>query len=117
MTKLTKNTENRMHNEDYFSLLIQGLKPHYLSDISWVYSYTTETVCIEFYQDQNGKNYVEQFAVKIKNKWSDVNPTDFQIKVIFEKLNATPYRQVETFTPIPWEDEMTENGHQQKDFY
>lgn len=117
MTKINLNIKKLISHEIYFETIIESLAPTYMSDISWGYKYQSQDVVIDFYQDENGENIIEQFCEKVKNNWHDIAPTDFQIKVMFDKLNATSYRQIETFTQMPWEDEMHENGHKQSDFY
>ena len=117
MTKININTQKLISHESYFEAIIETLTPKYMSDISWGYKYNSLDIVIDFYQNEDGENIIEQFCEKVKNNWHDITPTDFQIEVMFAKLNATPYRQVETFTPMPWEDEMHENRHKQSDFY
>ena len=117
MTKINLNTRELISYEIYFKNLIENLTPKYMSDISWGYKYESQDVVIYFYKDENGENIIKQFCEKIENNWYDMTPKSYHVKIMFDKLNSTPYRQVETFTPMPWEDEMTENGHQQKDFY
>jgi hypothetical protein len=67
----------------------------YLSDISWSYSFENENIVLDFYQDESGKNHIEQFAKKIGSVWFSLIATDKQIKAMFDKLEATPYRETE----------------------
>lgn len=100
-----------------FNEIIESLKPEYLSDVSWGYKYEKYDFVIDFYQDELGKNIIEQFCKKIKNEWINVEPTDAQLKTMFEKLNRTPYKEIELHNYMPWENETWENGHSKNDFY
>ena len=115
--KKQSNFEKIMNDENYFTQIISNLKVEYLCDISFAYQYKTENIDILFYQNENAVNIVEQFCKKVKNYWIIIYPTDFQVKIMFDKLNSTEFRKIETFTPMPWEYEMHENGHSFKDFY
>jgi hypothetical protein len=64
----------------------------YHTDTSWEYRYETPNICISFGQLEDGKNIIENFAVKRKSIWICLTPTDKQIKMMFAKLELTPYR-------------------------
>ena len=115
--KTQSNFEKIMTDKNYFTEIINNLKVDYLCDMSFAYKYETENIVISFYQDENGINIIDEFCKKIKNIWIEILPTEFQTKIMFNKLNTTKFRQIETFTPMPWEYEMHENGHKEIDFY
>lgn len=114
---MTKVTNSVLNNQAYFEIFIENLKPEYLSDISWAYKHESHNLVVDFYQDETGKNIIEQFCVKMKGDWRDVEPTEAQLKTMFKQLNNTPFKPVQQFESLPWENEMWENGHSEKDFY
>jgi hypothetical protein len=74
---------------------IEQAKLEYISDISFGYRFESQFLVVDFYQDEMGKNHVEEFCQNHKGLWVAIEPTDEQIKRMFEILNNTPYREVE----------------------
>jgi hypothetical protein len=74
---------------------IDNAKLEYESDISWGYKLEHKGYLVDFYQDEQGRNHIEQFARKFNGFWFEMMPTDDQIKRMFERLNNTPYRMDE----------------------
>jgi hypothetical protein len=74
---------------------IEQAKLEYISDIDWHYRFESQFLVVDFYQDENGKNHVEEFCQNHKGLWVAIEPTDEQVKRMFEILNNTPYREVE----------------------
>ena len=77
-----------------FNKFMELVKLEYFTDTSWSYKYEDNKHIIQFYQDESGKNHVEQFAVCKKNVWIELLPTDEQVKAMYEKLNNTEYQGV-----------------------
>lgn len=100
-----------------FNEILENVKLEYISDISWGYHYETKNICIDFYQDETGKNHIEQFCKKIKNVWVSLIPNDTQIKAMFDKLNATPYKETEKESFEDRGDLYNYYGVQIADFY
>lgn len=105
-----------------FDNAIKSAKLEYISDISWVYLFEDENITVNFYQDETGKNIIEQFLFNRKGLWVSITPTDKQIKQMFEILNNTPYREVEPeLTDSFWEacngDNYEYNGVKRENFY
>jgi hypothetical protein len=89
-----------VNNIDFNPILLDAIeksKMEYLSDVSWRFENTTHKNCVEigFYQDEDGNNQIEQFCIKLNNKWVDVEPTEAQLKLMFDKLNSITYRENE----------------------
>lgn len=101
MTKIIDSIETA--NE--IDLLISTAKLEYLSDISWGYKVETPKYVIDFYQDETGKNHIEQFARFHKGHWFNMTPTNKQAKLMFSILNATPYREEENDLDFDWNKE------------
>jgi hypothetical protein len=93
MTKVQKKL-NIFCKKDFVEI-IETAKLKYIDDISWFYKYETKDCIVDFYQNEIGKNKVEQFAIKIDSRWISLTPTAEQVKMMFDKLNATPYQAVE----------------------
>ena len=74
---------------------IEQAKIEYISDISFGYRFESQFLVVDFYQDENGKNHVEEFCQNHKGLWVAIEPTAKQVKRMFEILNDTPYREVE----------------------
>lgn len=101
-------------SEKTITELINSAKLTYISETSWSYLSETLNFVVEFYQDESGKNNIEQFCKRVNKYWIELTPTDAQIKLMFNKLNATPYEPQERFDYI---DECWENGHKPSDFF
>jgi hypothetical protein len=95
---------------------IKSSKLEYLSDTSWSYTFETESISIRFTQQEDGSNEVEEFNVNQSGVWFTIVPTDEQLKLMFEKLNETPYREVEQFTEAIT-DYYNHFGVQRSNFY
>jgi hypothetical protein len=98
---------------------IKTAKLEYLSDISWTYESVINPNCIsiQFWQSGSGKNDVSEFCVKVNGIWMDIVPTDEQLKLMYDKLNNTPYRKtLEEINEIEV-DQYEEYGVKQSDFY
>jgi len=78
-----------------FNIAIQNAELDYISDIEWCYFFENQFILVDFYKDETGKNHVEQFLKNVNGLWIEVIPTDKQIKTMFQKLNDTPYREIE----------------------
>lgn len=78
-----------------FKKILSTAKLKYIDDISWGYKAETNTYCVDFYQNKIGKNIIEQFSICIDGRWIEMKPTDEQVKMMFDKLDATPYKPVE----------------------
>jgi hypothetical protein len=100
-----------------FLNLLENAKLEYLSDTSWAYSIETTTHCLDFYQDESGKNHLEQFCVNVDGVWFNLMATDKQLKLMFAKLEATPYKTVEKEFESGYIDWYDYNGVQPSDFY
>jgi len=74
---------------------IEQAKLEYISDISFGYRFENQFLVVDFYQDENGKNTVEEFCQKHNGLWVAIEPTNKQIKRMFAILDDTPYREVE----------------------
>jgi hypothetical protein len=74
---------------------IEQAKLEYISDISFGYRFESQFLVVDFYQDENGKNHVEEFCKNHKGLWVAIEPTEEQVKRMFEILNNTPYIEVE----------------------
>jgi hypothetical protein len=74
---------------------IEQAKLEYISDISFGYRFENQFLVVDFYQDENGKNHVEEFCQNHKGLWVAIEPTEEQVKRMFSILNNTPYREVE----------------------
>jgi hypothetical protein len=74
---------------------LESCEVDYFSDTSWQYSNKEhkQTICIEFSQNESGENSIDKFCYQRKGIRFDVTPTDEQIKLMWEKLNNTPYRK------------------------
>lgn len=98
---------------------IKTAKLEYISDISWGFTNTLIPFClsINFYKDETGKNHIEEFCYKQNGVWFDLTPTDNQIKLMYQMLNDTPYREVEEETFEEIDDEYFYNGVKREDFY
>lgn len=84
----------------------------YTSDTSWGYKYETQNFVLEFYQDETGKNHLEQYANRKGKYWFELTATDEQMKMMFEKLNNTSYNGSEERGDL-----YDYYGVSQKDFY
>ena len=84
---------------------------------SWSYLSETLNFVVEFYQDESGINQIEEFCQKVNKHWIQLIPTDAQIKLMFDKLNATPYEPQEPEERFDYIDECWENGHKPSDFF
>ena len=79
----------------YINQAIEQAKLEYITDISFCYRYESQFLVVDFYQDEIGKNYIEEICQNHKGLWIAIEPTDKQVKRMFEILNNTPYREVE----------------------
>lgn len=97
---------------------IQTAKLEYDTDIVWNYENTILKHClsVHFYKDEMGKNYVEEFCVKIKDLWVTIEPTDEQYKLMWKMLDDTPYREEEKEV-FGDEDNYENNGVKPSYFY
>lgn len=86
------NIKTQIFDAVWFTEIIEKLDPIYLSDTSFQFLYDKQNVVIDFYQDEIGKNSIEQFSVKVKDLWIELQPQKWQIKIMFEKLKSTPYQ-------------------------
>lgn len=101
-----------------FETILENSKLDYFSDISWGYSYDDGKVALDFFQDEVGRNNVEQFCKNIKGVWFSITPTQEQIKKMWDKLNKTPYREVEKgYDYDTVTDLYYENGVTRESFY
>lgn len=90
------------------------------NETSFGYHYEDESVCIDFYQSNTGINIVEQFCVFKMGIWFDIVPAEFQIKMMFNKLNETnfePREEEEEEEDAPIVDLYFENGVNRQDFF
>lgn len=89
------NIEKNINDSVVINELIAKAELEYQSDISWSYEIENSCYAISFYKDENGKNQIENFHRNHKGIWIELVPTDEQIKLMFDRLNQTPYREVE----------------------
>ena len=101
---------------DYFKEVLQKAEPNYDSDIAWHYILKGQNYQIVFGQDDIGRNSIDEFSVLLRKKWVTILPTDEQIKLMFEKLDKTPYRE-DDFVSEPISDEYDCNGVNRLNFY
>lgn len=101
------NLQNNLNKS--IAELIQSAKLEYESDTSWVYRNETPSISISFSQDETGKNHIDEFNHKHNGLWIELIPSDEQVKMMFDKLNETPYREVE--------EEFSEAIHDHYDYY
>lgn len=117
MTKL----RNLIQDNKEIERLISEAKLEYISDTSWGYKAETEKYCIDFYQDEKGHNHIEQFVRNHNGQWFDMIPTASQGKMMFDILNATPYREVQNYEDGScfWNepDSYESTGTNPKNFY
>ena len=104
---------------DTIENLISNANLEYMSDISWGYDIETSNYYISFYKDDDGKNHIENFHRNVKGTWFEIIPTDEQLKMMFEKLDNTPYREVEVeHNSDSWGENLYEKyGVSQSNFY
>ena len=95
-----------------FNEAFEKAELEYTSDISWRYKYETQNFVLEFSQDESGNNTLEQYAQRKGKYWIDLFATDEQMKMMFEKLNNTPYKNSEERGDL-----YDYYGVSQKDFY
>jgi len=100
-----------------FNEILENAKLDYMSDTSWGYSYESRNIALDFYQDETGKNHIEQFCQKVKNVWFELIPNDAQIKAMWDKLNSTPYRETERECFEDMGDLYNYYGVKRADFY
>lgn len=115
MTKIEKNINDSV----VINELIANAELEYQSDISWSYNIENSNYCISFYKDENDKNLIESFHRNVKGVWIELIPTDEQIKLMFDRLNKTPYREVEQeVCNDSWGENLYEKyGVSQSNFY
>lgn len=115
MTKIIKNINDGV----VINELIAKAELEYQSDISWSYEIENSCYAISFYKDENGKNQIENFHRNHKGMWIELVPTDEQIKLMFDRLNQTPYREVEKeMSGEFWGENLYEKyGVSQSNFY
>ena len=89
------NIQLNIFNTSDFKQILASAQLEYHSDISWGYRAETKEYCIDFYQDETGRNHIGEFSLCKKGLWIAVQPTRDQTRLMFEKLNDTPYRDVE----------------------
>jgi hypothetical protein len=102
---------------EYFDKAIESAKLEYISDIEWAFKYEDSNFCIYFYKDENGKNHIEEFLINKKGVWIDITPTDEQVKIMWSKLDAVPYREVESESSESITDLYDYYGVKREDFY
>ena len=83
-------------SNDIIISAIKTAKLTYDSDLSWCYENieNTEILQIIFSQDECGRNSVDTFLSCINNVWINLYVTEEFSKIMFEKLNNTPYREI-----------------------
>lgn len=96
--------------------LIKQAKLEYLSDTSWTYKFENQFYVIDFWQDDAGRNHVEQYLQQIDFYWCEIEPTDEELKLMWQMLNDTPYRPVEPISESIG-NPYTYNGVKESDFY
>jgi len=95
---------------------IEQAKLEYQSDVEWSYFFQNKFCSVCFYKDENGNNRIEEFGVMEKGLFIEVLPTDEQLKIMFNKLNNTPYREVE-IEEYREPDNYDNTGTNPKNFY
>lgn len=105
--------------ENIINELIEEAKLEYFSDIEFNYSASKNNYSIDFYKDENGQNHINDFGKMVKGVWFQMTPTDKQIKMMWNKLDNTPYREVEPeFECDSWgEDNYEKYGVSRANFY
>ena len=95
---------------------IEKAKLEYQSDISWSYYYSDKSTSVHFfYKEDDNTNHIEEIAVFKNGIWIEVVPTDEQVKLMWDKLDKTDYRQSESFEEI--QDLYDYNGVKRENFY
>jgi hypothetical protein len=82
---------SQITNLDYFRQEIEKAKPNYEIDNTWYYRLTGKDYEVVFYKDEIGKNHLDFFKVCGEDFAFDFEPTEKMIKLMWEKLNNTPY--------------------------
>lgn len=98
---------------------LESCKIEYISDTSWQYTNTVynQTISISFSQNDSGDNSIDDFSYKHKGTWFDLTPTDEQVKLMYDKLNNTPYREMPEDVNQIETDPYEEYGVKRQDFY
>lgn len=118
MAEKRYNISKLIFEKEYFEELLKKAVLSYIYDTSWAYKIETQNLIIDFYQDESGKNIIEQFCVKIKNVWVELQVLEWQIKLMFQKLDNTPFKEVEPESfAYPILNYYDYYGVAQKDFY
>lgn len=112
MTKVQNNIQNAI-----FDSYLGKAKLEVLSDISFAYRFENENLVIDFYQDEIGKNHLDELAVKHNDIRFPIIASDYQLKAMWHKLNSTSL----AFDTIVEEDPITDLydyfGVQPSNFY
>lgn len=84
MTNLQNNIDNAV-----FDLYLANAKLEIINDLSFAYRFEDKNVILDFYQDEKGKNHLEEFSVLHNGIWFSMMANDYQLKQIWNKLNST----------------------------
>ena len=82
---------SQITNIDFFKQEIEKAQPHYEIENTWYYRLVGDDYEVIFYQDEIGKNHLDFFKILKDDFTFDFNPTEQMIKLMWEKLNNTPY--------------------------
>jgi len=95
-----------------FNHYLNNAKFERLSDISFAYRYEDKSIVLAFYQDEIGKNILDEYAMNINGVWFTLVATDEQLKAMWNKLNSTSlaFDDVETESDIVAGDWENLNG-------
>ncbi|SNA84097.1 hypothetical protein [Flavobacterium psychrophilum] len=72
-----------------FDNLLKNAKLEVITDLSFGYKYEDKEVILDFYQDEKGKNHLEEFSICKDGFWFPVTASRYQIKAMFSKLNGS----------------------------
>lgn len=82
------NLQNNIKNTTFDNYLLNA-KLEIMSDISFAYRYEDSQIVVDFYQDEKGKNHLEEFCINHNGMWFPILANDYQLKQMWDKLNNT----------------------------
>jgi hypothetical protein len=85
---MTTNVNKKLETA-IFNNYLENAKLEVINDLSFAYRYEDANTIIDFYQDEVGENHLEEFAVNVGGAWITKLATDEQLKMMWDKLNAT----------------------------
>lgn len=102
---------------EFFNFMLDNSVLNRISDISWAYKFDNGTFVLDFFQNEDGKNHIEEFSTIVNGVKFDLMASDEQIKLMWGKLNNTPYHD-EKERDSPFSIDYNElYGVEPKNFY